>query len=83
MWDYSLPGVVGMLVMALYNVVDRMFIGQVVGAEAIAGLAITFPLMNIATAIGVLVGVGSSSWVSILLGRGRSEEHTSELQSQR
>lgn len=70
LWDYSLPGVVGMLVMALYNVVDRMFIGQVVGAEAIAGLAITFPLMNIATAIGVLVGVGSSSWVSILLGRG-------------
>jgi putative MATE family efflux protein len=70
LWDYSLPGVVGMLVMALYNVVDRVFIGQVVGPEAIAGLAITFPLMNIATAIGVLVGVGSSSWVSILLGRG-------------
>lgn len=69
LWDYSLPGVVGMLVMALYNVVDRMFIGQVVGPEAIAGLAITFPLMNITTAIGVLVGVGSSSWVSILLGQ--------------
>lgn len=76
LWDYSLPGVVGMLVMALYNVVDRIFIGQVVGPEAIAGLAITFPLMNIATAIGVLVGVGSSSWVSILLGRGdRSRAH--------
>ena len=65
LWDYSLPGVVGMLVMALYNVVDRIFIGQVVGPEAIAGLAVTFPLMNITTAIGVLVGVGSSSWVSI------------------
>lgn len=69
LWEYSLPGVVGMLVMALYNVVDRIFIGQVVGPEAIAGLAITFPLMNIATAIGVLVGAGSSAWVSILLGR--------------
>ena len=69
LWDYSLPGVVGMLVMALYNVVDRIFIGQVVGPEAIAGLAVTFPLMNITTAIGVLVGVGSSSWVSILLGQ--------------
>ena len=69
LWDYSLPGVVGMLVMALYNVVDRIFIGQVVGPEAIAGLAITFPLMNITTAIGVLVGAGSSSWVSILLGK--------------
>lgn len=69
LWDYSLPGVVGMLVMALYNVVDRIFIGQVVGPEAIAGLAVTFPLMNITTAIGVLVGAGSSSWVSILLGQ--------------
>lgn len=69
LWRYSLPAVVGMLVMALYNVVDRMFIGQVVGAEAIAGLALTFPLMNITTAIGVLVGAGSSARVSILLGR--------------
>ena len=69
LWKYSLPAVVGMLVMALYNVVDRMFIGQVVGPEAIAGLALTFPLMNITTAIGVLVGVGSSTRVSILLGR--------------
>lgn len=69
LWRYSLPAVVGMLVMALYNVVDRMFIGQVVGPEAIAGLALTFPLMNITTAIGVLVGAGSSTRVSILLGR--------------
>lgn len=69
LWDYSLPAVVGMLVMALYNVVDRIFIGQVVGPEAIAGLALTFPLMNITTAIGVLVGAGSATRVSIQLGR--------------
>lgn len=69
LWRYSLPAVVGMLVMALYNVVDRIFIGQVVGPEAIAGLTLTFPLMNITTAIGVLVGVGSASRVSIALGR--------------
>lgn len=70
LWQYSLPAVVGMLVMALYNLVDRIFIGQVVGPEAIAGMALTFPLMNITTAIGVLVGVGSSTRISILLGRG-------------
>lgn len=70
LWNYSLPAVVGMLVMALYNVVDRIFIGQVVGPEAIAGLALTFPVMNITTAIGVLVGVGSATRVSISLGRG-------------
>lgn len=69
LWRYSLPSVVGMLVMALYNVVDRIFIGQVVGPEAIAGLTLTFPLMNITTAFGVLVGVGASSRASIALGR--------------
>ena len=46
LWDYSLPAVVGMLVMSLYNVIDRIFIGQGVGPEAIAGLAITFPVMK-------------------------------------
>jgi len=70
LWDYSLPAVVGMLVMSLYNVIDRIFIGQGVGPEAIAGLAITFPLMNLATAVGVLVGVGSSARTSIVLGAG-------------
>lgn len=77
LWDYSLPAVVGMLVMALYNVVDRIFIGQWVGPDAIAGLAVTFPIMNLATAIGVLVGVGSSARISIVLGEGdkrRAEE---------
>ncbi len=69
LWEYSLPAVVGMVVMALYNIVDRVFIGQVVGPEAIAGMALTFPLMNITTAIGVLVGAGSSTMISILMGR--------------
>lgn len=74
LWKYSLPAVVGMLVNALYNVVDRIFIGQGVGPDAIAGLAITFPLMNLATAIGVLVGVGASSKMSIVLGSGNKRD---------
>lgn len=78
LWQYSLPAVVGMLVMALYNVVDRIFIGQWVGPDAIAGLAVTFPLMNLATAIGVLVGVGSSTRISIVLGSG-DKRHAEEL----
>ena len=73
LWEYSLPAVVGMLVTALYNVVDRIFIGQWVGPDAIAGLAVTFPLINLATAIGVLIGVGSSSRVSIELGAGHTD----------
>lgn len=73
LWTYSIPAVTGMLVMSLYNVVDRIFIGQGAGAEAIAGLAITFPVLNIATALGVLVGAGASARVSILLGAGNHD----------
>ncbi|MBD5229379.1 MAG: MATE family efflux transporter [Bacteroidales bacterium] len=65
---YSIPAVVGIVVMQLYNIVDRIFIGQVVGTDAIAGLAITFPLTNITTALGVLIGAGASARVSIMLG---------------
>ncbi len=68
LWKYSLPAVVGMLVMSLYNIIDRIFIGQGVGPEAIAGLAITFPVMNLSAALGVLVGAGGSARLSILLG---------------
>lgn len=70
LWEYSLPAVIGMVVMSLYNVIDRIFIGQGVGPEAIVGLTITFPVMNIATALGVLIGAGASARVSILLGAG-------------
>lgn len=65
---YSVPAVVGIVVMQLYNIVDRIFIGQVVGTDAIAGLAITFPVANISTALGVLIGAGASARVSIMLG---------------
>lgn len=68
LWKYSVPAVVGMLVMSLYSVVDRIFIGQGVGADAIAGLAITFPVMNISAAIGILIGAGAAARISILLG---------------
>lgn len=71
---YSLPAVVGMVVMSLYNVIDRIFIGQGVGPDAIAGLAITFPVMNLSAAIGVLIGAGASARISILLGSRRHDE---------
>lgn len=73
LWRYCLPAVVGMMVMSLYNIVDRIFIGQGVGPEAIAGLAITFPVMNLSAALGVLIGAGGSARISILLGMGDRE----------
>lgn len=77
LWEYSLPAVVGMLVMSLYNVVDRIFIGQGVGPDAITGLTLTFPLMNITAAFGVLVGAGASSRISIMLGA--NDRHGAQL----
>lgn len=69
LWQYSIPAIVGIVVMALYNVVDRIFIGQGVGSDAIAGLAVTFPVMNLSSALGVLIGAGASARVSIVLGQ--------------
>ena len=77
LWKYSLPSVVGMVVMSLYNIIDRMFIGQGVGPHAIAGLAITFPVMNISAAFGVLIGGGAGARTSIVLGQGK--KRTAEL----
>lgn len=69
LFAYALPAVVSQIIAAVYNIVDRIFIGQGVGALAIAGLAITFPVMNIVHAFGSLIGVGSSARMSIVLGR--------------
>ena len=66
--NYSIPAVIGTVMTSLYNIVDRVFIGQGVGPIAISGLALTFPLMTMVTAIGSLIGVGAMSRVSIVLG---------------
>ena len=75
-WDYSLPSIVGTLVTALYNVVDRIFIGQVEGAFAISGLAITFPVMTLTSSLGMLVGSGAAARISISLGK--RDHHAAE-----
>ena len=69
LWVYALPSIVSQIIASVYNIVDRMFLGQCVGALAIAGLAITMPIMNIVHAFGSLVGVGSSARMSIVLGK--------------
>ncbi|KGN98830.1 MATE family efflux transporter [Porphyromonas sp. COT-290 OH3588] len=66
---YGVPAVVGTMVTALYNIVDRIFIGQGVGEYAIAGLTLTFPILIFLQAFGMLVGAGTAARVSILLGQ--------------
>ena len=74
LWQYSLPAIIAMVASSLYNMVDSIFIGQGVGPMAIAGLAITFPLMNLSAAFGAMVGVGTATMISVRLGQKNREE---------
>lgn len=67
--QYAVPAIIAMTASSLYNMVDSAYIGQGVGPMAISGLAVTFPLMNLSTAFGTLVGVGASTLISVLLGQ--------------
>lgn len=67
--QYALPAIIAMTASSLYNIIDRAVIGQVVGPMAIAGLAITFPFMNLSGAFGAAVGVGASTAISVKLGQ--------------
>lgn len=75
LWQYALPAIVGTMVNSLYNIIDRVYIGHTpgLGDHAIGGLGICLPLMNLITAVGMLVGAGSASRISICLGRGDKE----------
>lgn len=67
--QYAVPAIIAMTASSLYNMVDSIFIGHGVGTMAISGLALTFPLMNLAAAFGSLVGVGASTLISVKLGQ--------------
>ena len=67
--QYAVPAIIAMTASSLYNMVDSIFIGHGVGPQAISGLALTFPLMNLAAAFGSLVGVGAATLISMRLGQ--------------
>ena len=71
---FSLPAIAGMLINALYNVVDRIFVGRGVGSLAIAATTVAFPIMIIVMAVSVLIGVGATALISIRLGEQKKEE---------
>lgn len=67
---YSLPAVVGTVVMALYNIIDSIVIGHAIDdPNVVSGIAVTFPVMNLATALGMLIGVGAATRISIVMGQ--------------
>lgn len=67
--EYSGPAIIASVATSLYNIVDSIFIGQGVGPMAIAGLAITFPLMNLVIGFCTLIAVGGATISSIFLGQ--------------
>lgn len=67
---FSTPAIVGLLANALYNIVDRMFIGRIVGSQGLAAVTVSFPFFGLAITLGIFVAVGASSLVSRSLGRG-------------
>lgn len=72
--DFSIPAIIGMVVNAIYNIVDRIYVGQGVDPLGIAGITVVMPLMFILMASSMLIGVGANSLFSIRLGEGRREE---------
>jgi len=73
LFRFSTPAIIGMLVSALYNVIDTLFVGQGVGALAIAALTIVMPIQLLMMAVGIMIGVGSASVISRALGAKQDE----------
>ncbi len=74
LWRFSVPAIIGMMANSLYMVIDRLFVGNIVGADAIAGMSVTMPIAFILMAFGMLIGIGSGSLVSIRLGEQKKDE---------
>jgi putative MATE family efflux protein len=74
--SFSIPAIIGMLVSALYNIVDRIFIGNIegIGQYAITGVGLTFPISTVVMAFSMLVGIGTAATISIRLGQHKKEE---------
>ena len=79
--EYSIPAIIGMLVNALYNVVDRIFIGKIpyIGPLALTGVGVTMPIMTMILGVSMLVGIGATATISLTLGSGNKEDGESIL----
>lgn len=81
--EFSIPAIIGMVVNTLYNIVDRMYIGNIkdIGGLALTGVGITMPIMTIIMAFGMLIGIGTSARISLKLGEHKREEAEKHLGS--
>ena len=72
--EFSIPAIIGMLVAALYNLVDRIFVGQGVGALGLAGVTVTTPITMVMIAASMLIGIGANALFAIRMGEGRRDQ---------
>ncbi|MDR2943391.1 MAG: MATE family efflux transporter [Treponema sp.] len=79
LFRFSIPAITGMLVNALYNVVDRIFVGQGVNEIALGGLSLVLPLMTIGMAFAMLFGIGAANMISMRLGQGQKQSAENAL----
>ncbi|MCL2044363.1 MAG: MATE family efflux transporter [Treponema sp.] len=79
LFRFSIPAITGMLANALYNVVDRIFVGQGVNEIALGGLSLALPLMTVTLAFAMLFGIGAANMISMRLGQGRKQEAENAL----
>ncbi len=73
LFNYATPAIIAMAISSLYHLIDSAFVGHGVGGAAIAGMAITMPIMNIGSAFGAMVGVGAGARISLRLGEGNKQ----------
>jgi putative MATE family efflux protein len=74
LWEFSVPAIIGMLVNAIYNIVDRIYVGQGVDPLGIAGITVVMPAMMVLMAMSMLIGIGANSLFAIRMGEGRRDE---------
>lgn len=70
LWKYSLPAVIGTVVTSIYHLIDSMVIGHAIDdPNVITGIAVTFPVMSLSAALGMLIGAGAATRISIVMGQ--------------
>ena len=80
-FKYAFPNVISMWIFTLYTIIDGIFIGKFVGATALAGVNLVFPLINLIFSISIMIGVGSSTIIAIKFGENKIEEGNKILTS--
>lgn len=77
--SFAIPSVLATTASSIYNIIDRIIIGKELGSIALSSLALTFPIMNLQIAVGTLMGIGSSTLISIYLGKNKQQQATQAL----